>query len=84
MDERDESMKSVLDSLEVDILCIHGNHEIRPANIPSYKLQERKDGKVTEKFIFLRADGTLQLGAYSVDKFYRQVRGMGGWEDNSP
>ncbi len=98
LDERDERMKSALDSLEVDILCIHGNHEVRPANIPSYKMQEWKKGQVwcEDKYPNLKfaKDGEIYLlegrryiaigGAYSVDKFYRQARGIGWWEDEQP
>ena len=98
LDERDERVKSALDSLKVDILCIHGNHEIRPANIQSYKLQEWKEGHVwcEDKYPNLKfaKDGEIYLlegrryiaigGAYSVDKFYRQARGIGWWEDEQP
>ena len=36
LDERDIAMKMALHRLKPTILCIHGNHEIRPASIPSY------------------------------------------------
>lgn len=98
LDERDAAMKSVLDKLGIDILCIHGNHEIRPANIKSYKLQEWKNGKVwcEESYPNLKfaKDGEVYHldskryiaigGAYSVDKYYRQVRGYGWWSDEQP
>ena len=39
-DERDAELKEALDKLKPTILCIHGNHEIRPCNIPTYKSKE--------------------------------------------
>lgn len=35
--ERDAELKTVLERVKPTILCIHGNHEIRPWNIPTYK-----------------------------------------------
>lgn len=98
LDERDDAMKTLLDKLGVNILCIHGNHEIRPANIPSYKLQSWNKGKVwfEEKYPNLKfaKDGEIYHiegrryiaigGAYSVDKYYRQARGLGWWDDEQP
>jgi len=40
LDERDRKLKAKLSRLQPTILCIHGNHEIRPANIPSYIIKE--------------------------------------------
>ncbi|MBE6701183.1 MAG: metallophosphoesterase [Ruminococcaceae bacterium] len=98
MDERDAAMKTLLNKLGVDILCIHGNHEIRPANIPSYKLQTWKRGKVWCEDAYPRLkfakDGEIYHiegrryiaigGAYSVDKYYRLARGLGWWDDEQP
>ena len=39
-DERDAELKNALDKLKPTILCIHGNHEIRPWHIPTYKTKE--------------------------------------------
>ena len=39
-DERDAELKKALNKLKPTILCIHGNHEIRPWNIPTYKSKE--------------------------------------------
>jgi 3-oxoacid CoA-transferase subunit A len=42
LDERDRKLKNALSSLKPTIFCIHGNHEIRPANIPSYIIKDWK------------------------------------------
>ena len=36
-DERDAELKYALNKLKPIIFCIHGNHEIRPWHIPTYK-----------------------------------------------
>lgn len=98
LDERDDSFKHLLDKIGVDILCIHGNHEIRPANILSYKLQVWNEGLVwfEEKYPHLKfaKDGEIYViegkryiaigGAYSVDKYYRLAKGYGWWDDEQP
>lgn len=97
-DEKDDEVKLILNKLGVQILCIHGNHEIRPANIPSYNFECWNGGKVwcEEKYKNLKfaKDGEIYDiedkryiaigGAYSVDKYYRQMRGYGWWEDEQP
>ena len=45
-DERDAELKAALNKLKPTILCIHGNHEIRPWNIPTYKTKEWNGGTV--------------------------------------
>ena len=35
-----ETLKEQIAKLAPTIFCIHGNHEQRPANIPSYKAKE--------------------------------------------
>ena len=42
-DERDGELKRAFRKLKPTIFCIHGNHEIRPANLPTYK---QKNGAV--------------------------------------
>ena len=98
LDERDESIKHLLNNVGIDILCIHGNHEIRPSTIPTYKFQNWKKGKVwcEEKYPNLKfaKDGEIYHiegrryiaigGAYSVDKYYRQARGLSWWDDEQP
>ena len=96
--ERDEEMKAHLNMVKPTILCIHGNHEIRPSNIPTYYLTGWSGGKVwiDDKFpnIKFAKDGEIYNieglryiaigGAYSVDKHYRLAKGYGWWEDEQP
>lgn len=97
-DNRDEQLKAALDSLGITILCIHGNHEQRPENIPGYSLTEWHGGAVWVQpkyphLLFAKdgeifdIDGMRFLvigGAYSVDKNYRIIRGYGWWPDEQP
>ena len=97
-DSRDTELKEVFSRLKPTIFCIHGNHEIRPSNIPSYATKEWNSGTVwyeeTYPNILFAKDGDIfdiegikHLvigGAYSVDKFYRLVRGLGWWPDEQP
>ena len=98
LDDRDWLLKLALNRLGPTFLCIHGNHEIRPANIPSYKVKEWNGGTVwyEEEFpnLLFAKDGEIFTmegirylvigGAYSVDKYYRLMRGFGWWEDEQP
>ena len=97
-DFRDNKLKEEFSKLEPTIFCIHGNHEMRPWNIPTYKTKEWNGGTIwyEEKYpniLFAKdgeifdIEGTKHLvigGAYSVDKFYRLSRGYGWWEDEQP
>lgn len=96
--DSDDEMKLHLNAVKPTVLCIHGNHEKRPATIPSYKLKEWNGGQVWfeelyPKILFAKdgeiysIDGIRYLvigGAYSVDKYYRLMRGYGWWEDEQP
>lgn len=96
--KRDKQFKEQIAKLAPTIFCIHGNHEQRPANIPSYKAKEWNDGPVWYKeeypnLLFARdgniyvIDGVRYLvigGAFSVDKNYRLSRGYGWWADEQP
>jgi len=98
LDRRDKKLKTELNSLKPTIFCIHGNHEIRPANIPSYIMKDWNGGTVwyENEFpnILFAKDGDIYSlegisylvigGAYSVDKFYRIERGYGWWDDEQP
>ena len=82
---RDTEMKKVLTAVKPTMLCIHGNHEIRPASLPSYRTKQWNGGTVWVEEAFPRLlfamdgeifnlEGLRHLvigGAYSVDKFYR-------------
>ena len=96
--KRDKLVKEMLDYIPPTILCIHGNHEQRPANIEGYELIDWNGGKVWVQpeypSILFARDGDIYTigkyryfvigGAYSVDKFYRLERGYGWWEDEQP
>ena len=96
--KRDEKVKQAFSKLAPTILCIHGNHEIRPANIPSYKMKTWNGGEVWYEDAYpnllfakdgeiFEIEGIKHLvigGAYSVDKFYRVVHGYGWWSDEQP
>lgn len=97
-DERDAELKTALNRVKPTILCIHGNHEIRPWHIPTYKTKEWNGGIVwyEEEYpsVLFAKDGEIYNldglrhiaigGAYSVDKFYRIRYGCGWWPDEQP
>lgn len=97
-DLRDDERKKQLANLPCNVLCVHGNHEMRPEHIIKYKLIDYNGGKVWydcrypgvmfakdgEIFDF---DGNKCLvigGAYSVDKFYRLKKGYLWFDDEQP
>lgn len=96
--KRDRSLKESFATLKSTFLCIHGNHEICPATISSYKQKEWKGGTVwyEDEYpnLLFAKDGEIYTverlqhiaigGAYSVDKYYRLMRGYGWWEDEQP
>lgn len=96
--KRDRLPKRILSSLPVTFLCIHGNHEMRPQNIPEYRPTVWNGGRVlvdeANPNILFAEDGEIYEldskkalaigGAYSVDKFYRLQRGFGWWADEQP
>lgn len=96
--KRDLRCKAQLGDLKPTILCIHGNHERRPASIGSYKMKEWNGGLVWYEDEFpntlyakdgeiFELEGQKHLiigGAYSVDKYYRLSRGYGWWPDEQP
>ena len=96
--EIDRDRKKKLNNAKIEILCIHGNHEMRPEKIPSYSLREWKGGIVYYEpefpyLLFARdgeiydLDGQKSLvigGAYSVDKYYRLEHGYKWFSDEQP
>lgn len=97
-DMRDINLKEKLSQLPITLFCIHGNHEMRPGTIESYKLITWKEGKayVEDKYpnIVFAKDGEIYTfgnkkvlvigGAYSVDKWYRIQKGYKWFEDEQP
>ena len=95
---RDEWVKQTFEKLKINILCIHGNHEMRPSTIESYKLKEWCGGMVWHEesypHLLFAKDGEIYTiegksylaigGAYSVDKSYRLERNYGWWADEQP
>jgi 3-oxoacid CoA-transferase subunit A len=92
---KDESRKKFVNDFPFTTFCIHGNHEMRPTDVAGYKAKEYCGGTVWNqeeypKILFAK-DGEifnfngLQCvvlgGAYSVDKYYRLMRGW-SWFDN--
>lgn len=95
---RDRYCKDDLAKMKSTILCIHGNHERRPATLPSYKQKEWNGGMVWYEdeypnLLFARdgdifdIEGTRHLvigGAYSVDKYYRLANNHLWFPDEQP
>lgn len=95
---QDRETKKALNIIGIPILCIHGNHEMRPATLPSYLQKDWNGGLVWYEeaypnLLFAKdgeiftLDGIRHLvigGAYSVDKYYRLQRGAGWWADEQP
>lgn len=95
---RDEAAKEYVSELPVTLFCVHGNHERRPATIPSYKEKQYRGGTVWYEDaypnILFAKDGEIYDfdgkscivigGAYSVDKSYRLMRGWNWFPDEQP
>lgn len=91
----DIKLKNYLNSLNLKLFCIRGNHEERPENISTYKEVDMFGGKVYveddyHNLIFTKdgevynIDGLSILvigGAYSVDKDYRLMHGYKWFKD---
>jgi len=89
LDERDKKLKEQLNSSNIKLFCVQGNHEERPENISTYKEIEMFGGKVfiEEEYpnlIFAKNGELYDIdnkkilvigGAYSVDKNYRIIYG---------
>src|SRR5699024_4477109 len=98
LNRRDAEMKRLLTLVKPTLLCIHGNHEVRPANIPTYQTKVWNGGTVwveeaVPRLLFAMDGESFDLeglrhlasgGAYSVAKLYRRARGSGWWPDEQP
>ena len=95
LDERDKKLKEQLNSYNIKLFCVQGNHEERPENISTYKEIDMFGGKVfiEEEYpnLILAKNGELYNidnkkvlvigGAYSVDKNYRIIYGHPWFKD---
>ena len=89
LNERDNKLKEQLNSYNIKLFCVQGNHEERPENISTYKEIDMFGGKVfiEEEYpnlIFAKNGELYNIdnkkvlvigGAYSVDKNYRIIYG---------
>ena len=95
--KRDRKCKILISSLPITFFCIHGNHEMRPGSISTYKIQEfySGDAYIEPEFpnLVFAKDGETYLfnrqvfvigGAYSVDKYYRLIQGHMWFPDEQP
>lgn len=97
-DGRDVAVKKIVSRFPLTLLCIHGNHEMRPEGIPSYEESIWCGGAVyveeaCPNLLFAKDGEIFELdgikaiaigGAYSVDKYYRLARGHRWFEDEQP
>ena len=95
LNEEDKKLKEYLNSYNIKLFCIQGNHEERPQNISTYKEVDMFGGKVFiesdyPNLIFAK-NGELYTignkkvlvigGAYSIDKNYRLIYGYKWFKD---
>lgn len=99
-DEADAAAKEILHRYgnRTEYLCVHGNHEMRPQNIPSYHEREWHGGTVFAEdaypnLLFAKDGEVYDInskhclvigGAYSIDKEYRLTHGLPWFADEQP
>lgn len=97
-DKGDAQRKKILNKCNVPILCVHGNHEMRPESIETYQETEWNGSIVYleedyPNLLFAKdgeiydLDGRKNIvigGAYSVDKFHRLAMGAHWFSDEQP
>lgn len=95
LNKEDKELKEYLNSLGITFLCVQGNHEERPENIPTYKEKIMYGGKVFieddyPNLIFLKNGEIYTInnkkvlvigGAYSIDKNIRLTYGWHWFKD---
>lgn len=96
--DRDDMRKAFVNDFPFTTFCIHGNHEMRPADVGTYKTKEYRGGTVwcEDEYpnILFAKDGEIYHfggyscivigGAYSVDKYYRLARGWQWFDTEQP
>lgn len=94
----DRSRKRKLNAHGIPILCIHGNHEMRPESLDTYREELWHGGTVYREdefpnLLFAKDGEIYDLegykaialgGAYSVDKWYRLQRNIPWFPDEQP
>lgn len=92
-DLSDDMVKKSVNTWGIDFLFVNGNHQNKPENISTYKPVEWNGGTVLKQEGFdhlnFAVDGEIYTiqgktyaicgGAYSVDKYYRALRGAMQW-----
>ncbi len=98
LNDRDEMLKELLDTIPITLLCIHGNHEQRPFTINTYEEQSWHGGTVYlerkhPNLLFAKDGEIYDLngkkaiaigGAYSVDRLYRIMHGLPWYNNEQP
>ncbi len=97
-DERDAMRKAFVNYFPFTTFCLHGNHEMRPWDVPGMQMKQYRGGDVWYEPAFPRIvyakdgevydfDGYQCIvigGAYSVDKYTRLARGWRWFENEQP
>jgi 3-oxoacid CoA-transferase subunit A len=97
-DPEDREIKEYIATFPITLLCVHGNHEKRPEQIPSYKEIPWNGGTVYAEdgfpnILFAKCGEVYTLegmrcmpigGAYSVDKDFRLTEGIPWFADEQP
>lgn len=93
----DNELKQMLSDLHITLLCIHGNHEMRPETIETYEEVEWNGGNVYieqeyPNLLFAKDGEVYNLdgrrciaigGAYSIDRYSRTPY-VSWWPDEQP
>lgn len=94
----DEERKAYMNSGGMTVFSIHGNHEMRPTDVPGYKTKQFHGGTVWyedkypnllfakdgEIYRFGEYDCIVMGGAYSVDKYWRLRDGRKWFANEQP
>lgn len=97
-DEADDALKRRLSKLPCTLLCVHGNHEMRPWRVPGCEPHAWRGGTVWTQgaypnLLFAQDGSIFELdgasclvagGAYSVDREWRVADGRRWFADEQP